>query len=215
MDEACYRLADRIYQMERSKIKGCPSQSDNTDSQWLNESRGSTQCTALSEEEHADAMLKRHLGRKHSNDFHFTDGQEEHSPGNVMHKLRIQGPNESVYNIEPRSRQTSNADLTVEPSARKNKIDHDDIAIPGVYNVTKADKEHKKLHHVSAYHTEPPIEFFDPFEDDHDEAAWPLALGSHMWSLVVRGPTPLNYHDTTDINIEGTISSFYSKEGTL
>ncbi|GFE55742.1 hypothetical protein BaOVIS_031460 [Babesia ovis] len=69
-----------------------------------------------------------------------------------------------------------------------------------------------RLQHISSFRAKPSMAFLDPFEEDDEVQFWPFTLGAEVWKYVVGGSQSNGPADSFDVNVEGCISSFYSKE---
>lgn len=212
MDAACYRLAERIYQMEKSKIDNISHRNlGKSDLMMSREYKNLTTRTNGSTCVSSDSAGNDTEDNKRNATLFNSGGSKELKQYHISMQEAVLSDRSEYLTLENIHDLNQSRGL---PSHSKtaNPFDYEDFATPTT-DIANKEELPQKLHHVSAYQCLPAVEFLDPFEEDGHEESWPMTFGSQVWSLIVRGYGKPSYDDSLNISMEGNISSFYSKEG--
>ncbi|ORM40478.1 uncharacterized protein BXIN_2155 [Babesia sp. Xinjiang] len=218
VDEACYILADRIYQIEKSKLDGrCEERCGSEDY---------SQTTAPLSPLDASVSTTFEGSKVGSSGYRdcvsCSPGPWEDLDDWATFQLESSKSEVSISSDSEVSRPSLwTSSLTSDVKASNSPIDeHEAIASYLASSVSCVDENDIKsptenLHHVSAFCDKPPMAFIDPFDERDEEDFWPFAFGAGVWKYMVGSSTTNASCDSFDVNVEGCISSFYSKEGRL
>ncbi|GBE61363.1 chloroquine resistance marker, putative [Babesia ovata] len=213
LDEPYYRLAERIYHLEKLKIEQRSARSTPTVADTLD---GEQQL--LNESDDDASLHSLHVTAPAAGEDGFSTGREQecNPPGGEQGNMSCESVTSVGYdNDRPTLWNASpSSDVDELPLAGGNtSVEDEHLKTTNSTGIANRDHGEGKLHHVSMFNTQPPLAYYDPFDEPEDDHFWPFSLGTSVWNFVVGSAQSLASRDSVGINMESHISSFYSKEG--
>ncbi|EDO05349.2 hypothetical protein BBOV_I002670 [Babesia bovis T2Bo] len=211
LHETCYKLADQIYQMERSKI-GIKNAIGNCDTKITTKTvQIDTNKSNCNNDSSDMTPAYRDCVSYLQTPWEELKSWEE----SVAESVEQDNREQNVKNNKRPPLWMSLATTKEKRTRNNSKETHQECDRIST-DSSRHDDENKstetKLHNISAIKTPASMVFFDPFEEEEETQFWPFNVGAGVWKYIIGGSQSHITPESLDINVEGCITSFYSKE---
>ncbi|CDR95458.1 hypothetical protein, conserved [Babesia bigemina] len=213
LNEPCYRLAERIYHLEKLKMEQRSIRSSITIADTLD---GEQPFHDESDDNKSTCSLRSASPAAGGTGFSTAREQECNPPGSEQGSTQSESPTStgSYNDRDAVLSESPSSDIDEQPQAGGDiNVEDEHHGTPNATGTESTGQGERKLHHVSTYNVQPPMVYYDPFDEPEDDHFWPFSLGTSVWNFMVGSSRSLAPQNSAVMNVESHISSFYSKEG--
>lgn len=214
-DDPCYRLAERIYCLEKLKLEqqSVLSKSTENDAESDHESHSENDNVIPI---HASQLMSPAVSANWIPcGIENNDNQSISQQGSA--RSESVASSRSAESRPPLWTTARSSDLTMITLKRGDAgvMEFDNVSTSNSTDIESPNTDDSKLHHVSTFSDVPSMVYHDPFDEPEDHQFWPFSIGSSVWNFMAGNTEKSVPQKSIDFHVESSISSFYTKEGEI